>query len=104
VHDDLAGAIVTALLLQLISLASGFIYEKMTRLSVVYGSLTTALVFLYSVYLYASALLFGAEVAAAWSRPQTAHEPIGIQVRDAVRRIFVSQKRSPRPTRAARDE
>ena len=33
------------------------------------GSLTAALVFLYSFYLYGSALLLGAEVAAAWSRP-----------------------------------
>jgi uncharacterized BrkB/YihY/UPF0761 family membrane protein len=40
-----------------------------TRLSIVYGSLTAALVFLYSVYLYASALLFGGQVAATWSTP-----------------------------------
>ena len=67
VRDSLAGAIVTAVLLQLISLASGFDpHDKTTRLSVVYGSLTAALVFLYSVYLYASALLLGAEIAAAW--------------------------------------
>jgi membrane protein len=70
-RDSLAGAIVTALLFQLISLGSGFVYDKSTRLSVVYGSLTAALVFLYSVYLYSSALLFGAEFAAAWARPPT---------------------------------
>ena len=58
-RDGLAGALVTALLLQLISFASGLIYDKTTNLSVVYGSLTAALVFLYSVYLYASALLLG---------------------------------------------
>jgi membrane protein len=69
IRDGLIGAIVTALLLQLISFLSGWIYEKTTRLSLIYGSFTVALVFLYSVYLYASALLFGAEVAAAWSRP-----------------------------------
>jgi hypothetical protein len=71
----------------------------MTRLSVVYGSLTTALVFLYSVYLYTSALLLGAEVAAAWSRPPTSHEPIRSQVRDAVLGLFVRQK--PRSSKDA---
>src|SRR5262249_37282411 len=68
-RDALVGAIVTAVLLRLIALASGYIYDRTTRLSVVYGSLTSALVFLYSMYLYASALLFGAETAAAWSLP-----------------------------------
>ena len=45
------------------------IYDHTRSLSIIYGSLTIALVFLYSVYLYASALLLGAEIAAAWSRP-----------------------------------
>jgi len=77
----------------LISFASGLIYERTTRLSVVYGSLTAALVFLYSMYLYASALLLGAEVAAAWSRPQTpGGEPIVTQLRRAVLGLFVRQK------------
>ena len=92
-HDGLAGAVVTALLLQLISFASGLIYDKTTNLSVVYGSLTTALVFLYSIYLYASSLLLGAEVASAWSRPPG---PPGPSIREQVRRgvlgLFVTQK------------
>jgi membrane protein len=97
IRDGLAGAIVTALLLQLISFASGWIYERMARLSVVYGSLTTALVFLYSVYLYSSALLLGAEVAAAWSRPQIGDgEPILTQVKKAVLGLFVTEQPSPR--------
>jgi uncharacterized BrkB/YihY/UPF0761 family membrane protein len=96
IRDGLAGAIVTALLFLVISLASGWISEKTARLSVVYGSLTTALVFLYSVYLYSSALLLGAEVAAAWSRPQTADgEPILTQVKRAVLGLFVRQKELP---------
>jgi membrane protein len=96
IRDGLAGAIVTALLFLLISFASGWINERTTRLSVVYGSLTTALVFLYSVYLYSSALLLGAEVAAAWSRPQTADgEPILTQLKRAVLGLFVRQKVSP---------
>src|SRR6185437_3548558 len=95
IRDGLAGAIATALLL-LISLASGWISEKTAKLSVVYGSLTAALVFLYSVYLYSSALLFGAEIAAAWSRPQTVDgEPILTQVKRAVLGLFVRQKEPP---------
>ena len=94
--DGLAEAIATALLFLLISLASGWISEKTARLSVVYGSLTTSLVFLYSVYLYSSALLLGAEIAAAWSRLQTVDgEPILTQVKRAVLGPFVSQKESP---------
>ena len=87
--DALAGAIITALLLLAISFASGRIYDGVTRLSVVYGSLTTALVFLYSVYLYASALLFGGEVAAAWSAPADADdEPLSVKLRRALRGLF----------------
>jgi membrane protein len=95
-RDGLVGAIVTALLLRLISLASGWIYERTTRLSVVYGSLTSALVFLYSMYLYASALLLGAEVAAAWSRPPRAGGgPILTQLKRGVFGLFVRAKASP---------
>jgi membrane protein len=92
-RDGLVGAIVTALLLQAISVASGVIYDRTTNLSVVYGSLTTGLVFLYSIYLYAASLLLGAEVAAAWSRPAG---PPGPPVRDQIRRgvlgLFNPQK------------
>jgi membrane protein len=93
VRDGIVGATVTALLLALISLASGWIYDRTTGLSVVYGSLTAALVFLYSTYLCASALLLGAEVAAAWSRPQTGPgEPVLTQLRRALLGLFVTQK------------
>jgi membrane protein len=106
IRDGLAGAIVTAILFLLISLASGWISERTTRLSVVYGSLTAALVFLYSMYLYSSALLLGAEVAAAWSRPETKDgEPIRTQLRRGVLGLFVRQNSAsvketiPDPTR-----
>jgi membrane protein len=95
-RDGLVGAILTALLLRLISLASGWIYESTTRLSVVYGSLTSALVFLYSMYLYSSALLLSAEVAAAWSRPQpSGGEPILTRLKRGLLGLFVRQKVSP---------
>src|SRR5258705_5833542 len=72
IRDGLAGAIVTALLFLLISLASGWISEKTARLSVVYGSFTAALVFLYSVYLYSSALRLCDQVSDGSSRAATA--------------------------------
>src|SRR5262245_1472110 len=101
-RDGFAGAIVTALFWLLISFASGWIYERTTRLSVVYGSLTAALVFLYAIYLYSSALLLGAEVAAAWARPQTrAAEPILTELKQAVLGLFVRQKSSPANERAS---
>jgi membrane protein len=96
IRDGIVGAVVTALLLQLISSAAGWTYERTASLSVVYGSLTAALVFLYSVYLHASALLFGAEVATAWSRPETAGgEPILAQLKRGALGLFVRQKMSP---------
>jgi membrane protein len=107
VRDGLAGAVVTAVLLQLISLASSFIYDKTTQLSVIYGALTTALVFVYSMYLYASALLLGAEVANAWTRPPgLPGDPLSVQVRRALLGLFVKQPPAetpgPRPPDAAR--
>ena len=88
--DALVGAVTTAILLLGISYASGGIYDNVTRLSVVYGSLTSALVFLYSVYLYASALLFGAQVAAAWSAPPgpEAGEPLRVRLRRTIRGLY----------------
>jgi membrane protein len=93
-RDGLAGALVTTVLLELISLASGFVYNKVSSLSVIYGSLTVGLVFLYSVYLYSSALLLGAEVAAAWSRPEPIGPglPVWTQVKRAVLGLFVTEK------------
>jgi membrane protein len=89
-RDTIAGALMATVLLLAISAASAYIYDKTARLSVIYGSITVALVFLYSVYLYASALLFGAEVAAAWSRPpQGPGDPIVVQVKRAVLGLFV---------------
>jgi len=97
--DAVAGGIVTGILLLAISAASAFVYDQVAGLSVVYGSITALLVFLYSVYLYACALLFGAEVAAAWSAPPGTGPavPIRRQVRDAVIGLFVRQKPPPPP-------
>ena len=95
IGDALAGAILTAVLLLSISLVSGMIFERVKSLSisVVYASLTSALVFLYSVYLAASALLLGAEVAAAWSHPgEPTGETLSQQIRRVVLGLFVHQE------------
>lgn len=97
--DALAGALVTAILLLAISLASSWLLGRAAKLSVVYGSLTAALVFLYSVYLYASALLVGAELAAAWSHPAPpTDETLRAKARRLVLGLFVHQE--PPPPRA----
>jgi YihY family inner membrane protein len=95
IRDGVAGAIITGLLLQLIALASAWTYERATRLSVVYGSLTAAVVFLYSIYLYSAALLLGAEVAAGWAAPPPtdAAPPIRTQVKEAILGLFVRPKK-----------
>jgi membrane protein len=67
-RDALPGALVTAVALLGISLASDLVYAKTNDWSLIYGSLTSLLVFLYSVYLSAATLLFGAAVSVEWSR------------------------------------
>jgi len=69
--DALAGAIVTAVLLLGISLAGSLLYAKTTQWSLIYGSLTSVLVFLYSVYLCANVLLFGGVVASEWGQTRS---------------------------------
>jgi membrane protein len=95
--DALAGAIVTAILLLAISLVSGIVFERTRSLSLIYGALTSALIFVYSVYLYASAFLLGAEIAAAWSRPsEQIDEPLWHQIRRVALGLFVYQDPPPR--------
>ena len=96
--DALAGGVVTGILLLLISAASALVYNQVADLSVIYGSITVVLVFLYSVYLYASAFLFGAELASAWGTPPAPGpgEPVMTQLRRAVMGLFVRQ-RPPEP-------
>jgi membrane protein len=95
--DAVAGGIVTGVLLLAISAASAYVYDRVTELSVIYGSITVVLVFLYSVYLYASALLFGAEVAGAWSAPPPMgpSEPLVTQLKRAVVGLFVHREPPP---------
>ncbi len=78
--DALAGAVVASVLLLAISLAAGFVYLHATKWSFIYGSLTSVFVFLYSVYLFASAMLLGAAFTTEWSRPPP-HDPEALSAR-----------------------
>jgi membrane protein len=91
-QDALAGAVVTAVIFLALSLASDLVFARTTEWSLIYGSLTSLLVFLYSVYLYAGALLFGAAVAAEWSLPRPSEsEPLRTRVRRALGRVSVGE-------------
>jgi membrane protein len=105
-QDALAGALVSGLILLAISLAADIVYARTTDWSVIYGSLTSFLVFLYSVYLYASAILFGAAVAAEWSRPRERPdhpESLRQRARRGVRGLFVRGQEVPGMTRPPLD-
>ena len=96
--DAVAGGIVTGILLLAISAASALVLQNVSDLSVIYGSITVVLVFLYSMYLYASAVLLGAEVAAAWSAStEGPPEPLLVQVKRAVLGLFVHQDPPAQP-------
>ena len=89
-QDALAGAVVTAVILLAVSVASDLVYAKTTDWSLIFGSLTSMLVFLYSVYLYAAALLVVAAVAAEWSLPHEASDkPLRARARQRIRGLFV---------------
>ena len=93
--DALAGGIVTGVLFLGISAGSAVIYDRVASLSVIYGSITAVLVFLYSMYLYASAILFGGEVAAAWSKPaQPSTGSLVERVRDGLIGLVVRRDES----------
>jgi membrane protein len=100
--DALAGGVMTGLLLVGISAGSALIYDRIASLSVIYGSITAVLVFLYSVYLYASAILFGAEIAAAWSKePEPSAEPLLRRVQSGLLGLVVQRDK---PLERAQEE
>jgi len=90
-RDALAGALVTATALLMLSFVAELLYAKTTQWSLIYGSLTSLLVFLYSVYLFATALLFGAAVTAEWSQPREPgpSEPLAAKMRNVIRGLWV---------------
>ncbi len=96
-RDALAGALVTGVLLLGLSLASSLVINQALEASAIYGSLATVFIFLYTVYLYACALLFGAEVARAWSEPPPPPDPTPLREKGkrAILGMFFREYRNP---------
>ena len=96
-RDALAGALVTGMLLLGLSLASSLVINQALEASAIYGSLATVFIFLYTVYLYACALLLGAEVARAWSEPPPPPDPTPLREKGkrAILGMFFREYRNP---------
>ena len=68
--DVVVGAALAALALRVLEAGFAIYVARFADYDVVYGSLATAVAFLFFVYLAASIVLFGGEVAAAWPMTQ----------------------------------
>ena len=64
--DVVAGAVVSAVLFQIIRLAFAWFVTNFSSFTIVYGSLSALIVFLIWVYLSSMALMFGAQIASSY--------------------------------------
>ena len=93
-YRDLAvGALVAAIASEAIRIGFSYYLSSVARYNLLYGALGSVFALLLVVYLQALVLLFGAEIANAWSQsaygPPDPEIPISKQARDAVRGLFV---------------
>ena len=72
-RDVIAGALVGAVLFEVLKLGFSFYLRNFSDYDAVYGSLGAAIALLFFVYLSACVLLFGAEIAAEWPRVMQGH-------------------------------
>ena len=72
-RDVIAGALVGALLFELIKFGFSVYLRNFSNYDAIYGSLGAAIALLFFVYLSACVLLFGAEIAAEWPRVMHGH-------------------------------
>ncbi len=72
-RDVIGGALVGALLFELLKFGFSLYLRNFSNYDAVYGSLGAAIALLFFVYLGACVLLFGAEVAAEWPRVMHGH-------------------------------
>ena len=113
VRDVIPGALVAALLFEVLKLGFSFYVRNFSNYDAVYGSLGAAIALLFFVYLAACVLIFGGEIAAEWPRVMHGHyddeSADGAEEDDAssglgqrVRRIVSSQLQhgGPVPTNA----
>ncbi len=68
VHHALIGGATAALLWEVVRFALRWYFGRLSQVSVVYGSLTTAIVVLISLEVAAALLLLGAQVIAEYER------------------------------------
>jgi membrane protein len=93
-YRDLAvGALAAAIASEAIRIGFSYYLSSVARYDLLYGALGSVFAFLLVVYLQAIVLLFGAEIAQAWSQsafgPPEPAVPISKQARDIVRGLFV---------------
>lgn len=72
-RDVIGGALVGALLFELLKFGFSVYLRNFSNYDAVYGSLGAAIALLFFVYLGACVLLFGAEIAAEWPRVMHGH-------------------------------
>lgn len=72
-RDVIAGALVGALLFEVLKFGFSVYLRNFSNYDAVYGSLGAAIALLFFVYLGACVLLFGAEIAAEWPRVMHGH-------------------------------
>jgi membrane protein len=88
------GALFAAVASEVIKVGFSYYLSTIARYDLLYGSLGSVFAFLLVVYLQASALLFGAELAATWStsalqQDDVAEPPIGRRILLMVRGLFI---------------
>jgi YihY family inner membrane protein len=74
-HHALIGGVAAGLLWELIRHALGWYFGTLSQVSVVYGSLTTAIIVLLSLEVAATLLLLGAQVIAEYERIEIGEAP-----------------------------
>ncbi len=72
-RDVIGGALVGALLFELLKFGFSVYLRNFSNYDAIYGSLGAAIALLFFVYLGACVLLFGAEIAAEWPRVMHGH-------------------------------
>ena len=97
-RDVWAGALLAAVGFAAVNVGFSYYLTTVATWDVLYGSLGSLLAFLLVVYLEVAVFLFGAELAAVWSRPPPAEPGPGVPLRRQIvlglRGLFV-RDRSP---------
>ncbi|HWQ22525.1 MAG TPA: YihY/virulence factor BrkB family protein [Gaiellaceae bacterium] len=93
-RDALAGAVVTAVGIWGATKVLAAVFGDFSRYNLIYGSLAGVMTFLFFVYVVALILLFGAELAYAWSQPPgPPGPPLDKRIAGFLRGLFVHDGR-----------